>query len=295
MDVPASLLFAESWCPSQGRRGSWLHRIMQSLGRGAPSDDKTSGSFEFSLIEGSKNLRILHLDFPPHGSSFAKKRSWLKERVRRIAKAAALARQGPHWSKDIIVMARESLKTNCPLQIGFESSPKRTAMKLYLSAMGTPPKKFRSLLGAARTLLDDEPCAAGVDSLGLTVHDDGLREWKIYTYYPAPMLPEMLRRIHARASPPRTRTHPWTAYNSLIKRLPLKHWGAMYRIHGALPAAHARVRSIKFWARLERPISPESLTKHPPEMLGMLRSISQARARISYLTWEQGHYGVYFR
>lgn len=294
MDAQNSLRFAESWQVSHRRDAPWLYRIISALGATLKKTD--SGVFEFSLIEGSDSLRMLHLDFPSPDLSAAEKSDWLQKRARRIMAAAALAPQKTrHWTESILNLTRASLMTGCPLQVGFEASSQKAALKLYLSAMGTPLRALDPHLGAACALLEGPTKAGGIDSLGLTVRSDGSREWKIYAYYPPPMPPALLKNIQARADRATARTQPWRSCGSLIKRLPLKHWGPMYRMSGELPCARARVNAIKFWARMTTPLPPERLIPAPKGIRRALKTISLARGRVSYLTWEQGRCGLYFR
>ncbi len=285
MNTEESLRFIDDCFPLSLTSRRALNRIILEIANQGYSD--INGFFEFSTIEGSPNIRFLHLAFPKSESDMMMRGLWIKKRTQIISRIASRAGIRVRF-REVARLVNISLISGCPLQIGCESQGGDIVIKIYLSVLGSKLEQLNAWNFGLRHILEAKDWR--IDSLGMNLPGYGNSQGKVYAYRRFPVNDSDAAQLYDRARCIRPPMGKWNGYFSLIGTQKIRHWGPMFRL-----SSSTNPSSIKLWARFETPVHPELLAHLDPGMNDVLGAAFEAGARISYLTLERDKRGVYFR
>lgn len=261
-------------------------------------------TFEFSFKMSDKNVRPLHLNF----YKLYVPKSILKElkRIRAdIIRQIILNAQNNECNYKIAALDKLCSLTgqeSWPIQFGCEVNMDGLPLfKIYVSIINEHFKARKIINNLCaflklnwpriRNTINNQNC----DAIGIDLSPQGSCALKIYTFMPPSFFYSNIKIFLRKYK--RINDEHLDAYLCWIKEIPLRHVGFLFRISN-----DSNVNSIKIWARLLKTTRPQDL----PTITFKSRKIKtwwdesskiikNAKSGVSYLTFECGEMGVYFR
>ena len=282
-----------------------LNKITNELNGSICQPYSDFNTFEFPLVSFEKSVKFLHLNFYKPDVSYDKVKILGEKRTRAITSILKYInkKSGFKYNFWILKCVASVIKdTSWPVQFGYEAcKDKPPVIKIYISVARNNSnscflKKLCDVSGFRWRKLEKIFSRNRIDSVGFDLLHNGLHRLKIYTYFEPPFDLLNMRKIYKEYN--KSQDKYLDSYLKWIKNMPLRHVGLLYRI-----SEDSSVGSVKIWARLEKP-APFKLLRPiikpaPARLSRWLISacdiIKSARAKVAYLTLENGKIGVYFR
>ena len=283
-----------------------IYSIVDTISNSPYKEYMPSSFFEFSLQSCSSGMGLLHLNFYNSGipkDAVNKIRSHRRNCILEVLSVLNKKFGNKYNVRMVDFIFNLSIGTAWPIHFGMDLGKTYKKIKIYLSPR---PANNGLVLAKLERVCDKLGLkTAGIikmfysedfDALGFDFSDDGRLDFKIYTFYKAPFDIPKMKHIYNQN---KERYVPsLDFYFSAIRELPLRHIGFLYRL-----AKEPIVGSVKAWARFNKCIPVRRLSnilnskyKSAEKWLGLKRNIIDSTGgRISYLTLENSHLGIYFR
>jgi hypothetical protein len=282
------------------------YSIVDIISNNPHKEYMSSSFFEFSLESRRSGMGLLHLNFYNSGipkDTVDKIRNHRYNCVLKILNVLNKKFENKYNIRMADFIFNLSVDTAWPIHFGMDLDKTYKKIKIYLSQLPadndlvlTKIERICGKLGLKTAGIIKKFYSEDFDALGFDFSDDGRLDFKIYTFYKAhfdiPKMKHMYNQNKERHIP------SLDFYFSAIEKLPLRHIGFLYRI-----SKEPIVGSVKVWARFNKCISVRRLSnvlnsryKSAERWLGSKRDmIDSTGGKISYLTLEDSHLGVYFR
>ena len=263
---------------------------------------RNTNTFEFSLVSFEKKLRFLHIYFYDSSLSLDLIKVLRRKRIESIINIIKYTNHNLKLKynlrilSDIIHLDNNALH---PIQFGCEINKNNVpVIKVYFSHIGNSANRHYLLreiydfLGFKQKMIKEYFLSKEIDAIGFDFFHNGNYKVKFYPFNQPPFDIKKIKKTYYKYQSNNDKY--LNSYFTLIKKLPLRHLGFLYRISEDFN----NINSAKIWARLQEPIflSKDLKVKSLIEWWNYSRDIIEyAAGKISYLTLENEKLGVYFR